>query len=429
MLFVACVAALMAAAAAQCDGVANTLPIWDGTPQFVTSVPNGTLYVAKAQMFNELNVAHYYGTPYQMGYAQGLLFKDKITEMVPRFIQYMDSQIEVYLQWLPKFLQDIVATDGIEAALALTAELTAPYTPAHFTEELQGLADALNGSVSYQRMLNLQMFPELIKASCTMIGAWGPAIETCSNLRLTQLRALDFGTDSPLVSYPVLAVYHPLAGNGHPFATLGWTGFIGSVTAYSGIMGVSEKVWDAYKGKKSSEGIPFHYLLRDIAQYDLTVDDSFNRIYNASRTCSIWIGLGSNYTSQFRAVAYSLQEVITYDDLNFPTWSVHPYLEGAVYIDKHVQPSYDPCLGSKMVEYYGQLNGETIIRNIVGPFQTGDLHAAVYEFAPNTMYVSVAGVPINQNGLPVLNGTVASAYERPWFQFNMNTLFSQQASE
>ena len=84
------------------------------------------------------------------------------------------------------------------AALDLTAELTAPYTPKHFFEaraaprvkhasltslqEIQGLADALDGAVSYKTILELQMFPELIKASCTMIGAWGPAIENCAGL-------------------------------------------------------------------------------------------------------------------------------------------------------------------------------------------------------------------------------------------------------
>ena len=83
-------------------------------------------------------------------------------------------------------------------------------------------------------------------------------VDDISELRLTQLRALDFGTDSPLVDYAQLVIYHPLegalarqchfwdhmciAGNGHPFASLSWMGFIGTVTSYSGIMGQSEKV-------------------------------------------------------------------------------------------------------------------------------------------------------------------------------------------
>jgi hypothetical protein len=42
-----------------------------------------------------------------------------------------------------------------------------------------------------------------------------------------------------------------------------------------------KQVWRAYNLTQNSAGIPFNYLLRDIAQYDLTVDDSLNRIYNA----------------------------------------------------------------------------------------------------------------------------------------------------
>lgn len=143
------------------------------------------------------------------------------------------------------------------------------------------------------------MFPELIKASCSMFGAWGPAIANISGLgggrrggergrgqcntlgksrqghcmpradgmtncppptrffwglpdTLVQLRALDWGMDSPLNDYPLLVVYHPDAGNGHPFASLTWSGFVGSVTAYGSYMGVSEKVGS---GKGEGRGI------------------------------------------------------------------------------------------------------------------------------------------------------------------------------
>jgi hypothetical protein len=72
-----------------------------------------------------------------------------------------------------------------------------------------------------------------------MFGVWGQAIAETQGT-LYQLRALDFGTDSPLVDHPILVVYHPT--DGFPFASLTWVGFIGSVTAYSGAVGVSEKV-------------------------------------------------------------------------------------------------------------------------------------------------------------------------------------------
>ena len=66
--------------------------------------------------------------------------------------------------------------------------------------------------------------------------------------------------DTPFGDFAVLMVYHPV--DGHPFASLTWTGFIGSITAYSGYMGVSEKVWLHYNETSSRQGIPFHFLFR-----------------------------------------------------------------------------------------------------------------------------------------------------------------------
>ena len=58
----------------------------------------------------------------------------------------------------------------------------------------------------------------------------------------------------------------------------------------------------------------------------------------------------------------------------------HPKFDGLVFVDKHTQPSENPCMGDLMSEYYGNITPEIAIRNIVGPFQTGDLHAALYDY-------------------------------------------------
>jgi hypothetical protein len=39
----------------------------------------------------------------------------------------------------------------------------------------QGVADG--AGVPYQDVVNIAMFPELIKAACTMFGAWGNATD------------------------------------------------------------------------------------------------------------------------------------------------------------------------------------------------------------------------------------------------------------
>ena len=71
-----------------------------------------------------------------------------------------------------------------------------------------------------------------------MYGAWGTATQQ-TNSGLMQLRALDWDVDGPFKDYPEITVYHPSnASNGHAFANIGWTGWIGSITG-----GVAWVLW------------------------------------------------------------------------------------------------------------------------------------------------------------------------------------------
>ena len=85
------------------------------------------------------------------------------------------------------------------------------------------------------------MIPELVKAACSMLGAWGPATAK-STAGLLQLRALDWGLDSPLVQFHQLTIYHPSDGS-RAFVTMGWTGFVGAITV-SCVRGCARSVTD-----------------------------------------------------------------------------------------------------------------------------------------------------------------------------------------
>lgn len=91
----------------------------------------------------------------------------------------LNTQIEEALHMLPQFLREIIAKYGSAAALEFTYFLTKGYTPSYFFEELQGFADG--SGVDYMQVVRLHMFPELIKASCSMAGAWGPATQKTPN--------------------------------------------------------------------------------------------------------------------------------------------------------------------------------------------------------------------------------------------------------
>jgi len=86
------------------------------------------------------------------------------------------------------------------------------------------------------------------------------------------LRALDWDFDGPFRKYPAVIVYHPSDDKyGYPFANIGFTGFLGSI---SGInkhqMAISEiGVYFSEEpqpdfGKESRMGNPFIFVLRDI---------------------------------------------------------------------------------------------------------------------------------------------------------------------
>jgi hypothetical protein len=151
----------------------------------------------------------------------------------------------------------------------------------------------------------------------------------------------------------------------------------------------------------------------------------------SKRTCAIWIGLGSNYTDQVSdAFVFPHQESIlpllqivaicscelltiasrkssfgmivtflpthqfilclrfvTHVHIHLPTTfsvcdgsiaqasrlalNVCVPLQGVVFVDKHVQPSMDPCLGSLVAEYYGSLSPTNVSEYITAGLQTG----------------------------------------------------------
>ncbi|EFA74526.1 acid ceramidase-like protein [Heterostelium album PN500] len=404
---------------AQCSGSPNPYPIYTEAAVLVNTSSHGKLYVT-GPSDNLVNILNVYGTAYQRGFAHGSLMKAQVDNVYADFFGFITEMVnelvKKYADYLPLEFVDLIEKAGIGAALDLTAVLTKDFTPQHFFDEMQGLADG--SGIPYKTVLRLHMFPELIKAACSMIGAWGGAT---ANSGLLQLRALDFNPEAPLRYHPVVIVSHPTDG-GNTFSSLAWAGFIGTMTGYSQRTAICEKYWFAYNGTSSRSGTPWHFLLRDILQYDSSIDDALNRIYNAHRTCSIYVGLGSNTTNDFRAVEYSHQVVRVFDDQTpFPAFApqpaAHPLIPEVVYIDKHVQPSNDACLSSVLQKQHGAINVQTYI-DITGLAETGDLHAAVYDFTANQMYVSVASQ--DPSVIPII-----PAYQRQFLQIDLEYFFNE----
>jgi hypothetical protein len=51
--------------------------------------------------------------------------------------------------------------------------------------------------MTFDELKRVSIFPEMIRASCSIMGAWGPAVHSSANGGLLQLRALDWETAGP----------------------------------------------------------------------------------------------------------------------------------------------------------------------------------------------------------------------------------------
>ena len=183
-------------APASCAGAINTIaPIDGGAAPLVQTVASGKLYVVSGgNLSAPLSVVHLYGSIYDMNVAYGQLMRVAITTLVPQAMDYIYSSVNssLNLTWLPEPVRDWVIEYGVDTALDMTYNATAANSPPHWVDALAGMA--AGSGVDAVALGRVAMIAEWTRASCSIIGAWGPASASGS---LVQLRALDWDTDGP----------------------------------------------------------------------------------------------------------------------------------------------------------------------------------------------------------------------------------------
>jgi len=202
------------------------------------------------------------------------------------------------------------------------------------------------------------------------------------------------------------------------------TGFVGGLTGMSSTqLGISEigvGYPDSSFGTESRVGYPFIFLLRDILQWDLTVDDAINRMINAHRTCDLILGVGDGKIPEFRGMEYSYSTLDVYNDMNLrpdnSTW--HPRIKDIVYWGMDWDcPSYNLVLSGQLKQYYGQITPEVAIQYLTAVEQSGDNHLAFYDLVNMNAYVSFAA--------PWGVGGPAGGYARQFTKFDVMALFNE----
>jgi len=319
----------------------------------------------------------------------------------------------------------MIATMGLDAALDLTYDLTKHYTGPYFFEELAGIANA--SGVDYKMLLRVHMIAGVTQGKCSMFGAWGSALDPSFGSQLLQLRALDWDMDGPFRNYSTITVYHPDpdGSNGHPFVNIGLPGFIGGLTGVSSTrLGISEigvSYPDSTFGRESRVGVPFIFTLRDILQFDDTVDDATNRLINEKRTCDLILGVGDGKLNEMRGYQTSATVLNVFDDENLrpynQTW--HPRIPDVVYWGMDwICPYYNTLLSRQIQKYYGEITPFTAYQYLTSVEKSGDNHIAFYDLTNMQIYVAFAA-PHSVGGPP-------EAYDRQFTVLDANLLMNYQ---
>lgn len=405
----------------------NEQPIFDGELRFVRSVKNAMLFEAGPESA-PFPVLHLWGTPYEMGVAQGTIMKKELRNFVTSLYSYLLTELTPDGDMFPDWAKELIIAKGVNAALDWTAEVTAPFTSQSYYDEVQGMADA--SGLSYDTIYRINMYPELTKASCSFFGAWGTAVG--KDGYTYQLRSLDFDTSPPFADNPQVTVYHPT--DGHAFVSVGFPGQVGVLTGMSDQRMAISEIGVSYPddsfgqgtpntGPEKVRGEPWMYVLRDTLERTDNLQDGLSNIENSNRTCNLVIGLGDGEEQMVNGIEYSGYVAVPYDDETLlpvnETW--HWKIDDVVYNGMDwLCPGYTQKLAEQLTKYHGQITEETVVRNILPTVQSGDLHIAVYDLTDNNMHLSFCRKSTADESEPHY------AYERQFTRLHMTEIFAQQ---
>lgn len=338
-----------------------------------------------------------WGSAYEMGLAYGKLLKNEIGSTVPELIKKMTENAGVGVELL----------DGIY-------EQTKPFIPAYFLDEMRGIADG--SGLSLQNVIRANMIGEASEWHCSLFGAWGKA--TAADGHLYQLRSLDYETGANIQKYPVVVVYVP--DEGYPFANITWAGIVGCISGVSKERLAISEIGDDYnKEDDTYSGIPFMFLLRDVLQFDESLDAAIQRIKNAHRTTSLIYGIGDGEFGQLRGfqTSHTLCNVFSPENLE-PVTATHKRIDDIVYWGMSWDvPDYDGPLHDKLVEHYGNINAQVTIHDIVTSVGTGNLQTVVYDLTD--MKTWIANAKADDESGPL------EAYNRQFVEFDMGKVFAK----
>jgi isopenicillin-N N-acyltransferase like protein len=119
-------------------------------------------------------------------------------------------------------------------------------------------------------------------------------------------------------------------------------------------------------------------VLRDVLQFDSSLDESIKRMQSTRRTCNLILGVGSGKDGQFRGFQYSHSHanVIAPDNLKPVNSTWHEAIPDVVYWGMDwLCPPFSKRLSEMIKANYGTITAESTISSILPGTHTGNLQA------------------------------------------------------
>jgi hypothetical protein len=296
------------------------------------------------------------GTPEQMGTAHGSLLAEKARQLVDRVVFAVGGAASIRSgRWFFERMIEIGRRAG-------------PHVPPRFFAECDALARAAGVSQRNARAANL--FPELFH--CSGLAVRGKAT---ADGRVLHARVLDYMRDIHLQEGATVTVFMPQGH--HAWMSLGYAGFVGTVTAMNehglaiGEMGG--------RGEGDWDGMPMSFLLREVMERCATVDEAVALIRATPRTCEYYYVI-SDKRRNMAALACRPKEVTV-----LGPGQQHPLLphvpDDTVFVSAGERAR---LLSQRVEEHYGKIDPLTMQQIIKRPVaMASNLHDAV--FSPETL--------------------------------------------
>jgi hypothetical protein len=273
------------------------------------------------ELQDNITILHVSGSHYQMGYQHGYLLKDKVQQDIRAFLQYAEH-------YLP--LTELLAYWN----------LSKPYVPSEYIEEMQGIADG--AEISLNDIVTAIMAVEYADHGCYGIAAWGNAT---INGQLYHARSFDLPStlkDPVSGRYAhenaILVIRNPENGSASIAPAIAGSFHTGGgMNSYGVCLGI-QICWSK---DQTFEGNPYHFRVQQVLDSATTAEEAL-KILNTNRTH----GFNFIVSQADPAIGYVLEQTAnltyigTYNDSveNItPFWAIeHVVRRTNVFLDSNI---------------------------------------------------------------------------------------------